>query len=67
MNQDLLAAPHAHDGGSVPRLMGTVLVAVAPVTLYGVWLFGWPAFNLLGIVVLSCLVCEAGCLWLAGR
>ncbi|MDG4554489.1 MAG: RnfABCDGE type electron transport complex subunit D [Candidatus Competibacter sp.] len=60
-------APHAHDRDSVPRLMGAVLLAILPATVYGFFLFGWPAFNLLAITVLVGLLCEAGCLWLAGR
>ncbi|HOW76739.1 MAG TPA: RnfABCDGE type electron transport complex subunit D [Candidatus Competibacteraceae bacterium] len=68
MNVNPLAgAPHAHDGDSVSRLMGAVLLALLPVTLYGIALFGWPALNLLMVTVLACLLGEAGCLWLAGR
>ena len=68
MNSNPLAgAPHAHDGDSVSRLMGAVLLALAPATLYGIVLFGWPALNLLTVTVLACLLGEAGCLWLAGR
>ncbi|HRX71543.1 MAG: RnfABCDGE type electron transport complex subunit D [Candidatus Competibacteraceae bacterium] len=60
-------APHAHDGDSVSRLMGLVLLALLPAVLYGVVLFGWPAVNLLIVTLIVCLLCEAGCLWLAGR
>ncbi|HCB12705.1 MAG TPA: electron transporter RnfD [Gammaproteobacteria bacterium] len=63
----LAGAPHAHDGDSVSRLMGRVLLLLLPATVYGAVLFGWPALNLLAITVLVCLGCEAGCLWLAGR
>ncbi|MDQ5909597.1 MAG: H+/Na+-translocating ferredoxin:NAD+ oxidoreductase subunit [Pseudomonadota bacterium] len=59
--------PHAHSQDSVPKLMGRVLLALLPATLYGVVLFGWPAFNLLAVTVLACLLGEAVCLWLAGR
>lgn len=47
--------------------MGQVLVAVTPALLYGIALFGWPTLNLLLVTVLSCWLCEAVCLWLAGR
>ncbi|MDZ7622110.1 MAG: RnfABCDGE type electron transport complex subunit D [Candidatus Competibacteraceae bacterium] len=63
----LTGAPHAHGGASVQQLMRMVLLALAPATLYGVFLFGWPALNLLLVIVLTCLVGEALCLWLAGR
>ena len=63
----LAGAPHAHGGDSIQRLMMTVLLALAPATLYGVFLFGWPAFNLLAVTLLTCLLGEAFCLWLAGR
>lgn len=59
------SAPHAPD--SVQRIMALVLAAAAPALLYGVVLFGWPALNLLLVTVLTCLVCEAICLRLAGH
>ncbi|MEZ5581036.1 MAG: hypothetical protein R3F40_17495 [Candidatus Competibacteraceae bacterium] len=41
MNSNSFAgAPHAHDQDSVPRLMGAVLLAILPATLYGLVLFG---------------------------
>ena len=61
------SAPHAHAPDSVPRLMGLVLLAVAPAALYGIVLFGWPALNLFLVTILSCLLCEAVCLRLAGH
>ncbi len=67
MNLNLPAAPHAHAGDSIHRLMWAVLLALAPTTLYGVFLFGWPAFNLLAVTLLTCLLSEALCLGLAGR
>ena len=59
------SAPHVPD--SVPRIMGLVLLAVAPAMLYGIALFGWPALNLCLVTILACLLCEAACLRLAGR
>ena len=67
MNAHLPSAPHAHAPDSVPRIMGLVLLAAAPATLYGIVLFGWPALNLLLVTVLTCLLCEAVCLRLAGH
>ncbi len=59
MSVHLPSAPHAHAPDSVPRIMGLVLLAVAPATLYGIALFGWPALNLFLVTVLACLLCEA--------
>ena len=67
MNLHLPSAPHTHAPDSVPRIMGLVLLAVAPATLYGIILFGWPALSLLLVTVLTCLLCEAACLSIAGR
>jgi electron transport complex protein RnfD len=67
MNTALPSAPHLHAPESVPSLMRAVLWAILPATLYGVGLFGWPAFNLLVITVLSGLAGEALCLWLAKK
>jgi electron transport complex protein RnfD len=61
------SAPHAPAPDSVPRIMGLVLLAVAPALLYGIVLFGWPALNLLLVTVLACLLCEVVCLRLSGH
>lgn len=53
------ASPHAHGGNSVARTMLRVQLALMPVTLYSFWLFGWPAFFLWLLTLLSCLGFEA--------
>lgn len=63
----VMASPHAHSGNTVRRTMGLVLVALTPATLYAFWLFGWPAFNLWLLTLLSCVVAEVFCLRLAQR
>ncbi len=63
----LPSAPHLHAPDDVPALMRAVLWALSPAALYGVVLFGWPALNLLVITVLSGLLGEALCLWLARK
>lgn len=60
-------APHAHDASSVRRIMVTVLVAVAPCTALGLWLFGWPALNLLVVTVGASMACEAAALAWRGQ
>ncbi len=60
-------SPHAHAPLSISKVMGTVLVALVPATLYGFWLYGWPAFFLWAVTCLSALLGEAFALRLGGR
>ena len=62
-----VSGPHTHSPSSVPSVMGNVIMALLPATLFGIYLFGWPAFNLFLITILSAVVSEAFCLWLAGK
>jgi electron transport complex protein RnfD len=62
-----VASPHAHGGNSVSRTMVRVQLALAPATLFSFWLFGWPAFFLWALTILSCLGFEGLCLKLMGR
>jgi RnfABCDGE-type electron transport complex D subunit len=55
---DVIASPHAHGGGSVGLTMRRVMIALTPATLFGLWLFGWPAINLFLITLGSCLLFE---------
>ncbi len=61
-----IASPHAHGGNTVSRTMFRVQMALVPATLYGFWLFGWPAFFLWALTILSCLGFEALSLKLMG-
>ncbi|QID19480.1 RnfABCDGE type electron transport complex subunit D [Nitrogeniibacter mangrovi] len=61
-----VASPHAHGGGSVGRTMRRVQLALVPATLFGFWLYGWPAFFLWSATIAACLGWEALCLRLAG-
>lgn len=56
------AAPHAHDRSSVTRIMLQVCAALLPTTLFGIYLFGWPALYLLLVTCAAALVAEALCL-----
>ncbi|MDI6750382.1 MAG: RnfABCDGE type electron transport complex subunit D [Pseudomonadota bacterium] len=62
-----LSSPHVHAVGGVPLVMAKVMLALAPATLYGFWLYGWPAVHLWWITVLSALFGEALCLRLMRR
>lgn len=63
----LAASPHAHGGGSVGRLMQRVMLALTPATIFGLWLFGWPAINLFVLTIGSCLLAERICQRQMGR
>lgn len=63
----LISSPHAHDVSSVKRTMYTVCLAMTPATLYGLYLFGWPAINLFVLCLLTAVASEAICLKLAGH
>jgi H+/Na+-translocating ferredoxin:NAD+ oxidoreductase subunit D len=62
-----VAAPHTTTSKSVTRVMLTVAAALVPATLFGFWLFGWPAVYLWSITVAAALLGEACCLQLTGR
>ncbi|HSV29926.1 MAG TPA: RnfABCDGE type electron transport complex subunit D [Candidatus Omnitrophota bacterium] len=61
------SGPYAHAATSVQRTMTLVLAALAPATLFNVWLFGWPALNLFLVTLAAALATEALCLRLANR
>jgi len=62
-----VAAPHATTSNSTTRVMATVMLALAPATLYGFWLYGWPAIYLWLVTVGFAVFGEAFCLRLMGR
>lgn len=61
------ASPHAVTSRTTGQIMGMVLLALAPAVLAGFWQFGWPAFIVWLVCVVSCLVSEALCLIWAGK
>lgn len=61
-----MAAPHAHGGAEVGRTMRRVQLALLPATLFGFWIFGWPAVHLFLLTVGACLLTEAVCQRLRG-
>ena len=62
-----VGGPHTHANGGVSGVMGWVVLALLPATGMGIYLFGWPALNLLLVTVLSALLAEAFSLWIAGK
>ena len=70
MNHSLdtpVAAPHTTTANSAGRVMASVMAALAPATLFGFWLYGWPAVYLWLITVGFAMLGEAFCLRLMGR
>jgi RnfABCDGE-type electron transport complex D subunit len=71
MNQQTLvspvSAPHTTTASTVSRVMVIVMSALVPATLYGFWLYGWPAIYLWCITVASAMLGEAFCLRLLNR
>lgn len=57
-----VAAPHTTTANNPGRIMTLVMLALAPATFYGFWLYGWPAFFLWAITVASAMLGEAFCL-----
>jgi len=63
----LAHAPHAHAPMTVGQVMATVMLALVPATLYGFWLYGWPAVFLWTVAMGTALLAEAAALFLQGR
>ena len=62
-----IAGPHYHSDASIGKVMLTVMFALTPATLFGIFQFGWPAFNLFIVTIASSLLAEAVCLYLAEK
>lgn len=63
----LVSAPHTHSVFTVSRTMGAVSLALAPATVFGLYVFGWPAIFLFLVTVASAWLFEVACLWIAGK
>jgi electron transport complex protein RnfD len=66
MNQ-IAHSPHAHAPVSIGKVMATVLLALTPATLFGFWLYGWPAINLWAVSLIAAIIGEAFVLRLQDR
>jgi Na+-translocating ferredoxin:NAD+ oxidoreductase subunit D len=62
-----VSAPYATTSQSVSRIMAIVMAALVPATLFGFWLYGWPAVYLWLITVGAAMAGEAFCLRLMQR
>jgi electron transport complex protein RnfD len=61
------SGPHTHAVRTTGQIMGMVLLALVPATLFGFYLFGWPAVNLWLLTILSSVLFEAFSLKLANK
>lgn len=61
---DPQSGPHTHSGANTNRIMLTVFIALAPALFYGIYNFGWPAFNLLLVTLLTIYASEFVSLYL---
>jgi electron transport complex protein RnfD len=62
-----VSGPYAHSAPSVSRTMVLVMLALLPATLFGLYIYGWPALNLFLVTVASAVLAEAVCLKLAAK
>ncbi len=62
-----VSGPHYVDRLSVGGVMGRVMLALTPATLFALYQFGWPGIWLFVITIASALLSEAGSLMLAGK
>ncbi len=60
------SGPFTHGSNNVQRTMYTVLAALAPATLFNLYLFGWPAIFLFLVTMGACVACEAVCVRIGG-
>ncbi|WP_221797234.1 RnfABCDGE type electron transport complex subunit D [Oceanobacter mangrovi] len=58
------ASPHAHDRSGVNNIMFNVCLALAPVTAWGIFLWGLPALMMWVLCLVSAMAAEAFCLYL---
>ncbi len=63
----LTHSPHAHAPVSVSQVMTTVMLALTPATLFGFWLYGWPAVNLWLVSLAVAVLAEAAALKIMAR
>lgn len=63
----LSSSPHIRDGSSIPGVMHTVVLALVPGAVMGIYLFGVPALVTIILAVASCMGFEAWMQRMMGR
>lgn len=61
------SGPYTHQGNSVGKTMALVMFALLPATLFGFYIYGWPAVFLFTVTTSTAVISEAVCLYLAGK
>ena len=67
MTHSPIHAPHVHTPLHTRKMMEWVMLALVPATVFGFWLYGWPAFNIWLLALCSALLAEALALFLRGH
>jgi electron transport complex protein RnfD len=62
-----ISGPHTHAPLSIRQIMLTVMLALLPGTVFGIYQFGWPALNIFLLTIVSAVAIEAVCLYLGQR
>jgi len=62
-----LSSPHIHGGDSIRMTMISVILALMPAGIVSVYLFGWLAFLLITLFMVSCVATEFIALRMMGR
>ena len=52
-------SPHLRDKVTIPRIMWTVVITLLPVWIWACYLFGWAAFKVVSLSIISAVVAEA--------
>jgi len=55
----LSSSPHIHSGESIAATMHSVILALLPAALVGIYFFGLPSLMVIVLAIVSCLVVEA--------
>ncbi len=61
------SSPHVHSGDSVEKIMWTVVAALLPASLVGVYFFGFGAIKVIALSVLGAVFFEAAILKILGK
>lgn len=67
MTNPSVHSPHIHAPMHTGQMMGNVMLALMPATLFSFWLYGWPAVNVWLLSLISALLAEAFALFLRGN
>ena len=55
---NLSSAPHARDKWTTPFIMRMVALSLLPATVVGIWVYGWNAFGIVALAIVSAVAAE---------